>query len=126
MQTARKNLPVPVAQDVLYRYEMQLYSRGLDEFDNPLPGPPIVQLKRLTFPVIKRTNQGAWIYDYWQKGRNRWVNLMATKVYANETPELAINDFIERKKKHTWHLQNQLKVINLALDEAKRLGVISE
>ena len=62
--------------DALFRFEEATYSRGVDQFDDPLPGYTLeVHLHK--FPIESKTPKGVWIVDW--GGRKRFVLLTARK-----------------------------------------------
>jgi hypothetical protein len=91
----------------LIRCEARRYSVLLDQFDNYGTSAPRLEVKR--FPILRRTQRGAWI-DVW--GDKRFVLLTARKQYASETEEEAKQQFIHRKRR-------QIKILASRLRDAK-------
>lgn len=86
---------VHVPDVVLYRYEVVLYSAGVDEFDNPL-GPARPELKERHYKLLKRTPKGVWIRDDGSMRSKRFINQTRTKQFAHETREKALEAYIAR------------------------------
>jgi len=105
-----------MAADVLYRYDVTRWSRGCDEFDNPISGSR-VEVSLNECPVLKRTPSGAWIDVY---GARRFVRLAARKQYACETPAEAAESFRRRKTRQIEILKSQLAEAEQALRQLDR------
>lgn len=104
--------------DKLYRYEEILYSWGLDQFDEPIPGYNM-KVMLSDFPIIRRTPKGAWIDLYNEK---KFVLLTAIKQYASESKEIALQQFKARKTKQIEILTAKLKQANEALKLAESVN----
>lgn len=129
METSTETLKF--SEDVLYRYEDVHYSRGVDQFDNPLTGGHIrIQLRE--YLVLKRTPKGAWIKGCWtwrgmmpMPGKEtrrdqgeRFVLLSARKRFAAETKEQALDDYKARKRRQAGILRARLIAAEQALHAA--------
>lgn len=117
------NLP----NEVLYRYEDRTYSRGVNEFDDPLPGYTL-RVELYEYPIVKRTPKGAWIYtglcfpmplDLEDRKEQRFVCLTRRKKYACETKEDAMESFRARKQRQISILRAQLQHAKNALEASK-------
>ena len=92
---------------VLYRY------------DTSGSGTSSVALFLHKYQALKETTQGWWIEVWDHKERERkWVSKTARKRYAYETKELALNSYINRKKRMIAHLSNTLTVTQTAVELA--------
>ena len=87
-------------EDVLYRLEAQRYSYVIDA-DREEYGTTAPRLEMHFYFVTKRTPKGAWI-------GNQFVLLSASKRFACNTVEEAIESFIARKRKQIKILEAQL------------------
>lgn len=118
-------------REVLYRYEDVHYSRGVDEYDDPLPGGHVrVELRE--YPILKRTPKGAWIKECWawsatlsfpgeesrRERGEKFVLLTARKRYAAETKEQALDDYRYRKCRQLRILKAKLRSVESALEAA--------
>lgn len=115
----------------LYRYEDVHYSRGVDEYDDPLPGGHIcVELRE--YPILKRTPKGVWISECWRWGSplkfaadetrqdrgERFILLSARKKFAAETKEQALEDYKARKRAQIRILKAKMRAAESALNAA--------
>ena len=103
------------AGGIVYRYESFRYGYT-DEFDRPRGSSVEVELR--IFHVVKRTPKGFWIDLGF--GSRRFVRSQGTKRYAHETPELAMQSFIARKRRQLQILHAQIEHAEQAL---VRVGV---
>ena len=91
--------------DVLWRIEDKCYSVLIDP-ELELYGSSDVCVEAHWYEITKRTPKGAWIGD-------KFVRLTATKQYACETLDKAIESFKFRK-------QRQIKIYSAKLKRAER------
>lgn len=112
--------------EVLYRYVDRVFSRGVNEFDDPLPGYTLrVELRE--YQIVKRTPSGAWIYVGYSfpiplplDGRDkRFIRLTARKKFACETKEEAMESFRARKVRQIEILRARLRKAEDALEASK-------
>lgn len=83
--------------DVYYRYEDFLQGTGgWDVCGEWEPGPSVVRVQVLTYPVVRKTPKGAWINV---DGETRFIADHWNKKHANPTSDGAKADFIARKKR---------------------------
>jgi hypothetical protein len=87
--------PKTRTDDVWFRVSDTKYSRGVDQFDNPLPG-CISKMVVMEYPVVRYTPKGAWL---WVNDRERFVRLDARKRFACPTLREALVSFIARKQR---------------------------
>jgi hypothetical protein len=94
----------------LYRYESENY------YEN-------VIIKLYEYEITKKTEKGFWIkLDHNDSDGNvkkRFVKQSGKKMYARETKELAINDYIYRRQLYSIILEQNLKNNNQLLGELK-------
>lgn len=102
----------------MYRYEEVHYHPGVDEQDNPLPGPGRTAVHLIIFKVLKKTPKGVWIGEETDK---RFVLLGTTRQYASITKREALLSFIRRKYKHIEILESRKKAAQRALDIGKQM-----
>lgn len=107
------------AIEKVYRYEDVQYHPGVDENDNPLPGPGRVSVYLITFKVTKTTPKGVWIAN---SGRRRFVLLGATRQYASPTKEEALKSFIRRKYRYIEILNSKKERAEKALSIGKQMA----
>lgn len=82
---------------VYYRYEDYLQSSGGYDMQGEWePGPSVVRVQVLTYPIVRKTPKGAWVMI---DGEKRFVADYWNKKHANPTSEGAKADFIARKKR---------------------------
>ena len=67
------------------------------------------------YKIIRRTKSGFWITDMSLK--DRWVNNYSKKRFAYPTKERAWENFVARKLKQIFHLDDKLKYINKILEK---------
>jgi hypothetical protein len=102
--------------DKLYRYEDAIYSGGVDEWDNPLPG--YVRVKLVELEVVKVTPKGVWI----NRARcKKFVLLTARKRYAAPSKEEALKDFLARKNRQLSILKNRVANVEGAILQVQHL-----
>lgn len=101
----------PEDGEALYRFEEAIYSPGVDDFDDPLPG-YTMEVHLHKFPIERRTPKGVWIRGW---GGMRFVLLSARKRYACPTIEEALESFQARKNRQIKILKGQLQRAELAL-----------
>jgi hypothetical protein len=96
-----------------YRYDGISYAPPADEYGDPGRGPGSQSLHLQKYKVLKHTPKGVWLQigtyfdeDAWEKTREqvlkekkRFVLHSARKRFACPTEELALESFIERKKR---------------------------
>lgn len=107
----------------LYRYDEILYSFGLDQFDDPIPGYRM-ELGLTEYEIVKRTPKGAWIrYPLFSlyEDEKKFVLLTARKKFACETKEEALKSFAARKNRQIAILEAKLKVAKEALQRANHM-----
>lgn len=102
----------------LYRYEISQTHAG-------------IELDLETFKVIKETPKGYWIKpdsliswpgeDNWAGSDwgKRWMKKDASRVYACKTEELALSEFIGRKKRQVHILKEQLRIVTAGIEFAE-------
>lgn len=119
---APKEPSLPVDEpDKMYRYEETVYSRGVDQFDDPLPGYSLGVSCR-EFEIVRRTPKGVWVKEWYGiPGEERFVLLTARKRYACPTRAEALESFRARKKRQLGILEAQAKKVKLALEMADRI-----
>lgn len=100
--------------DVLWRVEAKSYSYVIDP-DREEYGVTAPRLELHWYPVTRRTPCGAWAAD-------RFVLLTATKRFACNTVEEALESFRQRRRRQVRILTNQLKTAQYELDMVE--GVI--
>jgi len=107
------------SETYLYRYEEVRYSRGVDQYDNPLPGYNL-QVHLNKYKVISTTLKGVWIkpWDSWTADK-KFVLLSARKRFACPTKEEAAEAFKARKNA-------QIKILSTKLEQAKQALLIIE
>lgn len=92
----------------LYRYEL-LRCGSFDIFGEPV-GTTFIQILPMKYSILKQTKCGYWI-EYWGAklfGDKKFVNLEKTKKFANVSKELALKDFLARKKRYIEILRHRL------------------
>jgi hypothetical protein len=109
-----------MSEEVLYRYEDYLYAPMLDETDTPISKPGVRIVLR-TFPITKKTQQGAWIdlFEGLPGETPKFVLLTAKKKFACKTKEDALESFIRRKESQIKILSRQLTTARVALGKAE-------
>lgn len=110
-------------KEYLYRYDESTISRGLDQWEDPLPG-YVLKLHLEQFEILKRTPKGAWIRRYKFKlfgssKNKRFVLLTARKKFACPTKDEALESFKARKRRQIEILEHRLKKAKLALELAE-------
>ena len=127
-----ESMPRDKNAEYFYRYEDVVYSLGVDEFDDPIPG-GWVRVELREYRVLRRTPKGVRIED-WGIPRVRrlsdgseklvygkFVLLDARKRFACPTKEEALDSFKARKKKQIRILKEQLKRAEDALSFADKI-----
>lgn len=112
--------------DFLYRFKEIYYNRGLDQFDNPLPG-SYIELNIEKYEIIKKTKKGVWIYTGDVLGgikcfcnSKRFVLLSGKKRFAYPTKKEALESFKARKNRQIEILSHRLGNAKSALNLARR------
>lgn len=95
----------------LYRYQDIQYAPPVDEFDH-VCGEGRLEVKLYSFPILSRTEKGAWINA---AGEKRFVKLTARKRFALPTIEEARESFLARKRRQATILSRKLVRVNAAL-----------
>jgi hypothetical protein len=96
-----------------------MYSLGIDEFDNVIPG-YYLRIHLSEYRIIKRTPKGAWIELFPSFGEERkFVLLTARKKFACETKEEALESFLARKTRQIRILEAQLTKARACLELIK-------
>lgn len=99
-----------------YRYEVVTYSGGVDEFDNPIPGVPRIELR--TYTIRTFTPKG-FVIDLGY--RDRFVNTGALKQFAHRNEKDALVAFIARRKCEARILKARLEKSQAMLTEAEHI-----
>lgn len=92
----------------LYRYEITRYG-SVDEYGESVRTTSI-EVRAMKYSILKQTKCGYWI-EYWGAklfGDKKFVNLEKTKKFANISKELALKDFLARKKRYIEILRHRL------------------
>lgn len=108
-------------KEYLYRYEESTILRGLDRWEDPLPG-YVLKLYLQKFEILKRTPKGAWIklYEFsFDEKDKKFVLLTARKKFACKTKDEALESFKARKRRQIEILDRRLKKAKLALELAE-------
>jgi hypothetical protein len=103
--------------DVLYRYVDRLYSCFSD--DEYYHGEALVRIVIEEYPVVRRTDQGAWIRK--DHATDSFVLLTARKKFACNTKQEAYNSFLARKKRQIGILTGRLRRAKEALAMAESM-----
>ena len=109
-----------------YRYEEVRYSRGVDQYDNPLPGCNLkVHLRE--YKIISITPKGVWIqlWGLWSDEK-KFILLSARKRFACPTKKEAVESFKARKNRQIQILNGQLKQAKEALSIIEKQGLRHE
>jgi hypothetical protein len=97
-----------------YRFESISYSPGVDQFDNPLPGPGRLDVYLQKLRIIRRTPKGVWVDRTSHRFHGpRFILTDARKRFACPTIEEAKESFIARKKRH-------IRIMKRLISEAER------
>ena len=102
-----------------YRLHDYAVSNGVDQFDNPIPGLPRINVTTQEFKVVKHTPKGVWIESY---GMPRFVLDGSRKRYACPTLQEAKESFQARKKTQIRILKAQLNRAQRALELSERIN----
>ena len=96
----------------LYRYDYVLEGFSEDYYVEPT-----VRLTYRKYTIIKKTKCGVWI----EHGRNgkKFVNLTKRKKFACETLQEALEQFLHRKQRQQFILEEQLRNIKISIGLAK-------
>ena len=115
-----------IGDNFLYRYDSCAVSIGLDEYDDPYPEHRI-RIILNKYPIIKRTDKGAWIQYHSYDRNKKFVLLTAKKQFASETEEKAKECFIARKKRYIRILRSRLEDAEDAIKiiEGERNGLFN-
>lgn len=105
--------------DVYYRYEDYLQSSGGYDMQGEWePGPSVLRVRVVHYPVVKKTPKGAFIYD--DVGKRRFICDNWYCKFANPTVEGARRDFIARKRKLIAVQERRIRDARLAIATAER------
>ena len=105
--------------EFFYRYYEVIYSNGVDEYGDPLPGEGRLAIQLMKIPVLKTTRCGAWIG--WNDDDKRFVNLSWNKRYALPSIEEARSSFIARKKREALIMAARLRHAERAMQIAQAM-----
>jgi hypothetical protein len=98
----------------VYRYKEVRYTAMLDESECRV-GDGRMELKCLTFKVLRLTPCGVWI-DYYSK--EKFINFRSRKQFACKTKVEALESFLARKNRQAVILSAQLRNV----EEAEKIG----
>ena len=106
---------VVIPKEYAYRYE-ECRRKHYDEHERPTYSS--VELQELKYEVLKRTPKGIWIDQYpWNR---RFVLLDTTnKKFACLTKEEALQEFLERKRRHLHFLTQKVAMVQCAVSIAE-------
>lgn len=102
--------------ELYYRLEdYQQATGGWDIHGEWEPGPNRVQIRMLTFPVLKHTPKGVWIQDHGDHRGKRFISNTWVKRYALPTEEEAKISFIKRKERQASICEARAKIAHRAI-----------
>ena len=106
-------------EEIWYRYQDVRYHPGLNEYDDPLPGPLTTEIYLVEYKVVKHTPKGVWLTA--GMGSGIWVSKTARKRFAYPTREEALESLIARRERQVKILNAQLYNAHTALNVAQAM-----
>lgn len=103
-----------------YRYVEVHYSKGTDEWGDPLPGRGSVGVTLNSYKVLKHTKCGFWIETiFWGSEFKKFVNTHANKQFAHLTKKAALESFRRRKIR-------QISILTAQAEAASELVILAD